>query len=119
MYSRTQLVLFRLFYSLGLSFPLALKSRNRVDSFKKAKKYPFSEKEQFFVSALDHKILSVELSFGALSACLVVVLFWYLSGHISQLITVNGLSTGKKPYYKNVLLLIKRKVKTPNGKVQA
>jgi len=91
-----QLVLFRFFYSLGLSFSLVLKSRNNFDSFNKAKKYPFSEKEQYFVSAPDHKILSIELSFGALRACLVVVLFWYLSGHISQLITVNGLSTGKK-----------------------
>lgn len=71
------------------------------------------------MSAPDHKILSVELSFVALRACLVVVLFWYLSGHISQLITVNGLSTGKKPYHNSVLLVMKRKVKTPNGKVQA
>jgi len=29
------------------------------------------------------------------------------------------LALEKKPYYKNVLLVMKRKVKTPNGKVQA
>ena len=65
---------------------------------------------------ISNNILFVKLSFltetvSALSTCLVVILFWYLSCHISQLITLDGLSSGKNPITKNnVLVVITRKV---------